>query len=103
MAGRAETRPPPSGRNATGESESHPPAAVGTVRDLIDSAGNLELHRQYDAFGRVTSQTGAADTAAVALRKVVRRFGGANEDTRGASRRIRRQHSTGGWQRRLLA
>lgn len=32
----------------------------GTVRDLIDSAGNLELHRQYDAFGRVTSQTGAA-------------------------------------------
>jgi len=29
----------------------------GTVRDLIDSLGNVELHRRYDAFGQITDSS----------------------------------------------
>ena len=32
-----------------------------TIRDAIDSSGNVELHREYDSFGNITSETGAAD------------------------------------------
>ncbi|HUT14249.1 MAG TPA: RHS repeat-associated core domain-containing protein [Thermoguttaceae bacterium] len=33
---------------------------LGSVRDVIDS-GTVELHRIYDAFGKVTSETGTLD------------------------------------------
>jgi RHS repeat-associated protein len=33
---------------------------LGTVRDLIDSSGNVENHRTYDAFGRIASETNPA-------------------------------------------
>ncbi|GIW89798.1 MAG: hypothetical protein KatS3mg109_0230 [Pirellulaceae bacterium] len=33
---------------------------LGTVRDLIDSAGNVVNHLRYEAFGRITSETNAA-------------------------------------------
>ncbi|GIW95293.1 MAG: hypothetical protein KatS3mg110_3334 [Pirellulaceae bacterium] len=33
---------------------------LGTVRDLIDSSGNVLNHLRYEAFGRVTSETNAA-------------------------------------------
>ncbi|GIW93059.1 MAG: hypothetical protein KatS3mg110_1100 [Pirellulaceae bacterium] len=33
---------------------------LGTVRDLIDSSGNVVNHLRYEAFGRITSETNAA-------------------------------------------
>ncbi|GIW91989.1 MAG: hypothetical protein KatS3mg110_0030 [Pirellulaceae bacterium] len=33
---------------------------LGTVRDLIDSTGNVVNHLRYEAFGRITSETNAA-------------------------------------------
>jgi RHS repeat-associated protein len=33
----------------------------GTVKDLVDNAGNAISHLNYDSFGRVVSQTGSVD------------------------------------------
>ncbi|GIW96382.1 MAG: hypothetical protein KatS3mg110_4423 [Pirellulaceae bacterium] len=33
---------------------------LGTVRDLIDSSGNVVNHLRYESFGRITSETNAA-------------------------------------------
>jgi RHS repeat-associated protein len=33
---------------------------LGTVRDLVDSAGAVQNHISYDSFGRVTAETNAA-------------------------------------------
>jgi RHS repeat-associated protein len=33
----------------------------GTVRDLIDNAGNVVSHINYDSFGRVVSQMGSVN------------------------------------------
>jgi len=34
---------------------------TATVRDVVDSAGELQNHVQYDAFGRITDGTASAD------------------------------------------
>ena len=63
-----------------------------TIRDVIDNQGNVELHREYDSFGKITDTNGAADLLFAYTGRML------DEDTGNQKHGYRwYDPSTGGW------